>query len=114
MLGPLYFRVLKIGVYAGLLTVEEQVSLTLLSALGTPYLLLNCLAHSSYEGSCLVKEQYKILYLLCPVCLISLKSSFQKENRRGLDLEERGSGRGRLGGMEGGETVVRVYCVTEE
>lgn len=31
-----------------------------------------------------------------------------------MDLGERGSARGKLGGVEGGETIVGIYCMREE
>lgn len=40
--------------------------------------------------------------------------SFLKENRRELGLEEKRSGRGEMGGVVGGKTVVRVYSMREQ
>jgi hypothetical protein len=43
-------------------------------------------------------------------CYLLEARPFLKRDERGLDLEGRGSGE-ELGGEEGGETVVRKYCM---
>lgn len=39
--------------------------------------------------------------------------SFLMRDKRGVNLERRGSGK-ELGGLEGGETVLRIYCVFQK
>lgn len=46
-------------------------------------------------------------------CCFLENCSFLKENGEGVDVEERGGSR-KLGVVEGGETVVRIYCMEEE
>jgi len=58
------------------------------------------------------------LYLLLP-CLVIVfwrqknKKKFQRETEQRVVLEEKGGGK-KLGRVEGGEIVVRIYCLREE
>lgn len=64
--GPLcIFYDCYLGISVELLTMREQVYLTLLPALGTLLLLLGCLIQPRFGGICFV--------LLCPVWLLSLR-----------------------------------------
>lgn len=91
----------------GLLTVRIRMSLSLLSALGPPFLLLGFLVQSWYESLCLV-----LLYFVMP-CLVGIPGRpafFLKDNRQAVDLgavvgEERHRSEW-LGWVEGRET----YC----
>lgn len=52
--------------------------------------------------------------LFCHIWLLSLRDhSSLKGNGEGMDLQENGGG-GHLGGLEGGETVVEIYCLREK
>lgn len=84
-------------------------SLALLPAIGTLFLLLVFLVQPRYEGFDLVLLYLVSLFGRCllEVCL------FLKVNGGRVDLKERGAV-GDLGEVEGGKTVVRIYYIKEE
>lgn len=86
---------------------EMDVSLTPLPNLKIPFLLLAC-SHHKHESSCLV-----LLYpvLSCWI-LVSWRPPLFRREAEEVDLIERG-GKGDIGGVEGGETVVGMYYIRE-
>lgn len=90
----------------GLLTAGLGVSLTLLPALGTLFLLLGCLVQTLYDGIRLV-----LLHVLFAV-VFSRPAFFLKRKQR----EHRSAGERRweeLGRVEGEETMVGPYCMKD-
>ena len=88
------------------------VSLTLLPVHGTHFLLLGCLVQPRYEGFVL---SYCILFgciVLFGGCLLETCSFLKKKQSKMHPWEKEGEGY--LEGMEGGETVVRMYYMREE
>lgn len=74
-----------------------EISLTLLSALGTIFPPTGLPCSALYEDLCL-----DLLYLACCVQLLSLEGLLFSEGKRGVDLRERGGCRGYWEeGMEG-------------
>lgn len=76
------------------------------------FLLLGCLAQPGYEGLCL-----DLLHQLCCLPVVSpeggLFLSYRKQSSHGCEGEG-GWGEGTLGGVEGGEAEIGMYCMTEE
>jgi hypothetical protein len=86
------------------------VSLTLLPALRTLFLLIGCLVQPQYERFHLV---LLFLVLFCLVVVPWRPNPFWREKWRGTG--SRGQDRWKhLGEVEGGDTVVRMYCTKEE
>lgn len=74
---PYVLRLLSYGAFVERLTVAAEVSLTLLSAPGTLFLLLRCLIQLCYEGFVL---SYCIL--LCHVWFLSIEGLFFSHERQ--------------------------------
>lgn len=81
------------GIFVGLLTAGEGISLTLLLALWIIFLLLVCFVQPLYEGLCLVL--LCLVVLSCSVWLLSLGSLFFSEDGGWVGLGDRG-GKGEL------------------
>lgn len=99
----------KLRVYMGLITVRGWKSPTLLSALGTLVLLLGCHVQLRYYSFCLI-----LYFTLLGLVVISQKPVFLlKRDRERVDQEEKGVGK-KLGRVEGGEAIIRIYCMRKE
>ena len=90
----------------GLLTIEVDVSLTLLPALGTLFLRLGCLIRFCCKGLCLV-----LLSLLCHIWLLSLGSLVSSDERWRVDPGVREVGERREKWREEGKLW---GCIVEE
>lgn len=96
------------------LTVGSGMALILLPAVGVLYLLLGCLVQLRYQGFCFVLLYPVLLFLLCPVGLLSFKGLlFCEGKKKRVRVELREGEVGELGEVERGETTVWVYCIKE-
>lgn len=88
-------------------------SLIRVPALGTPFLLLDCHVQLGYE-SLLLYLIYLIIFCFVMIDCYILKAYFLlMRDRKGMDPEG-GRGGEELGGLEGGDTVIRIYCIRKE
>lgn len=77
--------------------------------LGPLFLLLGCLVPLQCDGFCFVLIDFFVIFWL----LSLRKLLFSDGRKKGNGPSGRG-GKEKLGGVEGGDTVVRIYCIRKE